>query len=461
MRNRLFLSAAVATLSLCLSQGYAQNAPHGQTGGETATQGESNRAQKPGEEKGAAQRSEQRAQDHKGQRDAREAEKPGQTGAADKNDEKHGAAAREEKKHGAAAKKEEDKRDAAAEDRDRTPTAQGGRETNETDRGGRMGRAGTEKEGRTGQAETDRAGQREQRGAADRAIGAGTRGAEAPRSATGRDTYGLGGREAERERAGRRDTQGGREAQSGREMQGGRDIQGGRGGRIQLSQRDQTRVRQIISQQNVQRISPNIFSPRIGAVLPPSVQFYPLPPAVISAYPQFDGYNFVMFGDDIAIIDPADREVVTVLDDSGTGVTFGYGYGDDEREGFRGGYDAREGRYGGGRDGRYGSAQREERFRGGRGRSEAYGYAPRVRLDTRQERALYRGVIDEARSNLRQVCVRVGERVPQSVDIEPVPRSIAAEAPDAERYDYFVLNDQVVLVDPDTRIVVDIIEEPK
>jgi hypothetical protein len=57
--------------------------------------------------------------------------------------------------------------------------------------------------------------------------------------------------------------------------------------------------------------------------------------------------------------------------------------------------------------------------------------------------------------------VRVGERVPQSVDIEPVPRSIAAEAPDAERYDYFVLNDQVVLVDPDTRIVVDIIEEPK
>jgi hypothetical protein len=246
-------------------------------------------------------------------------------------------------------------------------------------------------------------------------------------------------------------------------MQGGRDIQGGRGGRIQLSQRDQTRVRQIISQQNVQRISPNIFSPRIGAVLPPSVQFYPLPPAVISAYPQFDGYNFVMVGDDIAIIDPTDREVVTVLDDSGTGATFGYGYGDDEREGFRGGYDAREGRYGGraGRDGRYGSAQREERFRGGRGRSEAYGYAPRVRLDTRQERALYRGVIDEARSNLRQVCVRVGERVPQSVDIEPVPRSIAAEAPDAERYDYFVLNDQVVLVDPDTRIVVDIIEEPK
>jgi hypothetical protein len=215
----------------------------------------------------------------------------------------------------------------------------------------------------------------------------------------------------------------------------------------------------------VQRISPNIFSPRIGAVVPPSVQFYPLPPAVISIYPQFEGFNYVMVGEDIAIIDPADREVVTVLDEGGAGGVYGYGYGDEEREGIRGGYEGREGRFEGreGRyEGRYGSAQREERYQGSRERrGEAYGYAPRVRLDTRQERALYRGVMSESKSNLRQVCVRVGDRVPQSVDLEPVPRAIAADAPDVERFEYFVLNDQVVLVDPDTRIVVDMIKEPR
>jgi hypothetical protein len=42
-----------------------------------------------------------------------------------------------------------------------------------------------------------------------------------------------------------------------------------------------------------------------------------------------------------------------------------------------------------------------------------------------------------------------------------VPRRIDAEAPDVERFDYFVLNDQVVLVDPDSRRVVDIIEAPR
>jgi hypothetical protein len=69
--------------------------------------------------------------------------------------------------------------------------------------------------------------------------------------------------------------------------------------------------------------------------------------------------------------------------------------------------------------------------------------------------------MSEARDKIRQVCVRVGDRVPNFVELAPVPRTIAAETPDVERFEYFVLNDQVVLVDPETREVVDIIEEPR
>jgi hypothetical protein len=501
MRTRLFLSAAVATLSLCLSQGYAQQAGRGPSGDDAAKPGESTRMQN---EKGATEqrgeRRDERAQEQKRERGAREtgdaSDRPGAAAkdedkrAAAKDESKRGAAKDEKKqdatkaeeKHGGAKKGEkhgattrEEQRGAANQDRDRAPTAQGGREMDRQDQtgesgatpGGRTGAATTDAERRATQAEADKAGrpgERAEPGAAD----AERRGTQAEADRTGRA--------GQMERRGEMDQQRGRDGfdrQTGEATRGagrreafedaGRDRRGA--GRFRLSQRENTRVRQILTQRNVQRISPDVFSPRIGAVLPPSVQFYPLPADVIGMIPRFRGFNYVMVGDDIAIIDPGTREVVTVLDEGGPGAAYGYGYGDDERYG----YDRRNGRsYGSARRDDYRASRRDaddddddDRRAGPRRRGEAYGYAPRVRLDDRQERALYRGVMSEARSNLRQVCVRVGERVPESVDLEPVPRNIAAQAPDAERFDYFVLNDQVVLVDPDTRIVADIIERPR
>ena len=53
----------------------------------------------------------------------------------------------------------------------------------------------------------------------------------------------------------------------------------------------------------------------------------------------------------------------------------------------------------------------------------------------------------------------------EHIELEGVFTHLASadvvDAPDVERFEYFVLNDQVVLVDPDTRIVVDMIKEPR
>jgi hypothetical protein len=506
----LFLSVAVATLSLGLSQGYAQQA--GALGGEAAKQGESARPEKPGEQGAAGQRGE-RAQQQGREHGARE-QKSERQGAAARDDDKDDkddkrAAAKEEKKNEAAkgdernqaasdddrdngngkgkgkgkskaaksddgrgagkkgerhgAAKNDDRRGASTEDRDLTPSARderrermGGAERRgagpETgaatiDNERRATQAGRDRTDRTGEragtASDDDAGRRARQAETDRAGRAGETG-----QMQGRGDLDRQGREAFESRGAR-----------GRDAYGyaGRDARGG--GRLHVSQRDNIRIRQVLAQQNIQRISPTVFSPRIGAALPPGVQFYPVPADILAFAPQFRGFNYVMVGDDFAIIDPGSREVVAVLDEGGPGAA--YGYADEEERGFeRGGRRA------------YGSADRDDsrRFsrrdddeddRAGRRRGEAYGYAPRVRLDDRQERALYRGVMSEARTNLRQVCVRVGDRVPDSVDLEPVPRTIAAEAPDVERYDYFVLNDRVVLVDPDTRIVVDMIDRPR
>ncbi len=510
MRTRLFLSAAVATLSLCLSQGYAQQAGRQPAGGESAKQGESTRMQKPDEKGGAEQRSERR--DMRAQEQTREhgaqqqpAEKQERHGAAAKDEEQRAAAKDEQKReatkaedkneaakgaerHGGAKKGEkhgagtrDEHRGAMGEDRNHA-AAQGAAKNERQERAGetatertgpneRTGAATTGNERRPSQAEGERAGRfgQAEHGQAER--GQAERG-QIERGQAGREQAERRGENlpagAEQQRQGAERSMGS-ETTRGAEAtpRGGREAYGNagreaRGGRVQLSERQQNRVRSLLEQRGARSFTRNDFNVQIGAVAPPSVQFYPLPPDVVSMVPQFRGYDYVMVDNDIAIIDPGTREVVSVLGEGGPpAATYGY----EEREGGGyyggpGGYERREGREGRG----YGMARRgEEGYRGGgrERRGEAYGYAPRVRLDTRQERALYRGIISETRSNLRQVCVRVGDRVPESVDIEPVPRNIAAEAPDAERFDYFVLNDQVVLVDPDTRVVVDMIEQPR
>lgn len=52
---------------------------------------------------------------------------------------------------------------------------------------------------------------------------------------------------------------------------------------------------------------------------------------------------------------------------------------------------------------------------------------------------------------------RVGVEVPSSVELLPVPDTV--EVPAIRRYRYTVIEDQVVLVDPSTRRVVEIIRE--
>ncbi|WP_457797001.1 DUF1236 domain-containing protein [Methylocystis sp. S23] len=454
MRARLLLSAAVATLSLCISHGNAQPAGRDQAGGEAGRPGQTEPATpqvKPGEqgaaEKDAQERRSERTQEQNRNRaeaqGARETERQGLS-----DQEKAG-------RRGAKEMKDEDRRrkqGAADENRESGPGAKGARQKSgdrpdattrgakEPDKREKTGGAEAPTDERTGTARSDRERRQGEAGRSERSGDVFGRSPEADRTRGAETTTPREDRDA----AGRADREQPRAGRNGQER-----------GAVRLSEREQSRVRDIIERRGVRSIPRGDFNARIGAVLPPTVQFYPLPEEIVSILPQYRGYNFVRVEDQIAIIDPGSRQVVTMIGEGAPGAVYGY----EERGG---GYERREGRYDRREGGRYGSARRDESYGRERGsRGEAYGYAPRVRLDSREERALYRGVMREARTSMRQVCVRVGDRVPEFVDIEPVPRQIAAEAPDVERFDYFVLNDQVVLVDPDSRRVVDIVEEPR
>lgn len=73
-----------------------------------------------------------------------------------------------------------------------------------------------------------------------------------------------------------------------------------------------------------------------------------------------------------------------------------------------------------------------------------------------------RTVIKQRLSSAKPVEVKervtVGMEVPSTIELETVPETIVSEVPTVKGFRYFVWNDDVVLVDPSSRKVVQIIE---
>ena len=148
--------------------------------------------------------------------------------------------------------------------------------------------------------------------------------------------------------------------------------------------------------------------------LPGNVELMPLPASIVSIVPEYRGYDYVVVRDEIVIVQPSTRKVVEVI--------------------HRGG-DTHAMREGG-------------------------GHARRLTLSQSQQQ-LIRDTV--TREHLPEA--RVGEQfgygvtVPQDVTLEPVPQPLVEQIPMIEQYRMFVIGgDRIVLVDPDTREVVDVIE---
>jgi hypothetical protein len=81
-------------------------------------------------------------------------------------------------------------------------------------------------------------------------------------------------------------------------------------------------------------------------------------------------------------------------------------------------------------------------------------------LTAAQKAAIFSSVtLDKSKINRREnFQVAVGDAIPPTVDLHPLPAGALAEAPAARPYRYTVVADQVVLVDPTTMRIVDVIK---
>jgi len=89
--------------------------------------------------------------------------------------------------------------------------------------------------------------------------------------------------------------------------------QGAAAGSAKLSGEQRSKITSIIRQQKVQPAHLNV-SVRVGTRVPDSVHFYPLPVEVIAIYPEWRGYDYILVGDEILVIDPRTHEIVAILE---------------------------------------------------------------------------------------------------------------------------------------------------
>ena len=89
--------------------------------------------------------------------------------------------------------------------------------------------------------------------------------------------------------------------------------QGAAAGAAKLSDEQRTKITGIIRQHKVAPAHLNV-SVRVGTRVPDSVHFYPLPVEVVAIYPEWRGYDYILVGDEILVIDPHTHEIVAILE---------------------------------------------------------------------------------------------------------------------------------------------------
>ena len=181
----------------------------------------------------------------------------------------------------------------------------------------------------------------------------------------------------------------------------------GNRGSAQPNEQQRTRISASIRQSNIQPIRKLNFSVRVGTIVPASVRFYPVTPAIVEVYPQYRGYNFVLVDEEIVIIEPRTKKIVTIIGGTASVSRSRLSLSDGQRDA--------------------------------------------IRRNARQQQTTGSGkvVIDRE--------IQIGDDLPDSVEFESFPDTVYTEVPEIRSYRYIVRDRDIYLVDPTERRVIEII----
>jgi hypothetical protein len=89
--------------------------------------------------------------------------------------------------------------------------------------------------------------------------------------------------------------------------------QGSAAGAAKLSTEQRTKITSVFKQHRVEPAKLDI-TVSVGTRVPETVHYYPVPEEVVAIYPEWRGYDYILVGDQIVVIDPRSHEIVAILE---------------------------------------------------------------------------------------------------------------------------------------------------
>jgi hypothetical protein len=86
------------------------------------------------------------------------------------------------------------------------------------------------------------------------------------------------------------------------------------GAKVQLSQEQRTRIHSTIIKARPNRVTNVNFNISVGVRVPRTVRLVALPPTIIEIVPEYRGYLYFVFEDEIVIVEPSTMEIVAVIE---------------------------------------------------------------------------------------------------------------------------------------------------
>jgi Protein of unknown function (DUF1236) len=84
-------------------------------------------------------------------------------------------------------------------------------------------------------------------------------------------------------------------------------------GAVQLSQEQRAKIKDVLVKDRTAHIDHANFSVAVGAVVPKSVHITVVPADIVAVVPEYRGFDYIVVGDDILIVNPDTLRIVAVI----------------------------------------------------------------------------------------------------------------------------------------------------
>lgn len=197
--------------------------------------------------------------------------------------------------------------------------------------------------------------------------------------------------------------------------------QGNVNAQVNINDQQRTRISQSVAKLDVKPLTNVNFQVSVGTVVPRDVHLSTLPADVVEIVPQYRGFSFFVVKDEIVIVDPQSYKIVTTLPYSGSTAA---------------------------------AAPAKERSK------TSFSDRDRDVIRKHSRSAAKAAPRAEGRTtgSATRTEIRVGDQLPESVEIEAFPEMVHRDAPTLREYRYLNRENRTYIIEPRERRVIEEID---